>query len=109
VTDEAKHIAEIRERVEAATEGPWEAAVTGKSGVVWRPVQVGEDEWEQEKIADTDPRMAPFIAHSRQDIPFLLAALDEAVRLLGIFIPYMPRMGELEAARDFLTKFGKGE
>lgn len=88
-TPDGLDVAAIRERVEAATEGPWEASLVGIDPV--------EDEYvvQTEAVADVVCRldragefierpMAParadaeFIAHARTDVELLLAALDEA-------------------------------
>ena len=66
-------LAAIRARCEKATPGRWEST----DGVVWIPVQVGDEEWEQQKIADSNTHDATFIAHARTDLPRLLARLEE--------------------------------
>ena len=72
-----EQVAEIRARCEAATEGPWES--TGDQIVTYavpktashpvQPISVGDVFIEYED--------AEFCAHAREDIPALLAALDE--------------------------------
>ena len=59
---------EIEARVEAATPGPWKAAAYGdifadRGGIVAKTYLDGDDD---------------FIAHVREDIPYLLAELKEA-------------------------------
>ena len=75
-------LAEIRARVEAATEGPWEwAAHTTVDGDKWA-VFHGES---TSALAMNNDGWAPdaeFIAASRTDLPALLAAV-EAVRELA--------------------------
>ena len=86
MTDQTR-LAEIRARVEAATPGPWEwdaidegslrtldplgDAVARKYGLRAQILGTGEHNRKTPNRADTD-----FIAHSRQDIPDLLAELS---------------------------------
>ena len=101
----AKRIEEIRQRAEAATEGPWEY------------VSQTEDEYEMPKFVSPEHTImdfgdctmfyptegtppdnadAEFLAHAREDIPALLA---EVYRLRGIVdaLPYMVR-GDIDTA-----------
>ncbi len=66
MTDDTYRLAQIRARVEAATPGPWD--VNGDMCVI-HPI----DDDDPELVADNlYSRDATFIAHSRQDIPYLL-------------------------------------
>ena len=73
-------LAEIRARVEAATEGPWTAEYSGEQGNCVLPPGYRST---REAVAVTRllsaQADAEFIAHSRTDLPALLAAV-EAVR-----------------------------
>ena len=74
-----KKLEEIRSRAEKATEGPWEL----RGGGEWiHPfgIEVGPMDEGEIPVAD-----AEFIAHSRTDVPKLVAAL-EAVEGIG---PYL--------------------
>jgi hypothetical protein len=119
---EAARLAEIRERVEAATAGPWRHGTNprfedgpdwswGATGTVathesfGRPLETrvlsAEDPPENE--ADLD-----FIAHAREDVPYLLALVESYAPLVAAartvieharalaWNPLMP-MAELEA------------
>lgn len=87
-----ERISEIRARLEAATPGPWEALTRAPD---WGATEIGAqlDTPDARVIADTElwgrqpteqnVQDAAFIAHAREDVPFLLA-----------------RLGALEAERD---------
>lgn len=70
----------IRARVDAATEGPWEATPNGRIlSLTWPCDDVAG--WFGNKGAVVETLRNPdaeFIAHARTDVPLLLAALDEA-------------------------------
>lgn len=73
---------QIRQRAEAATPGPWTYTKDpGYAGMYGWPPE-GPDDLNQEGWESTHPppgdANGPFIAHARQDIPDLLAALDAA-------------------------------
>ena len=82
-TPDALDVAAVRERVEAATEGPWDLHMVqpdmggrhqyGLRGAV--PGPRGAVIGGSFRAMGAD---AEFIAHARTDIPLLLAALDEA-------------------------------
>ena len=83
-------IAEIRERVEAATPGAWrwsvpDSEVTSFSvgRIIWGACdEDGEGsigQWIAD-VSDADTQNAAFIAHAREDVPWLLDRLDEARR-----------------------------
>ncbi len=100
---------EIRERAEKATKGPWrcdvdifnddgevEASVhdeeismlfTEGTGVMG-----GEDCWTKARESQAF-RNAEFIAHAREDVPFLLAELEKARAALGAVAKYDSREG----------------
>lgn len=92
MSDQAR-LAEIKERADAATEGPWEAkrdpvkaewmAVDTPVDLVWFPVHPHKD-------AASNMDDAKFIAHARGDVPWLLGLcvrqaeqLDQARTLLA--------------------------
>lgn len=76
-------IDEIRARVEAATEGPWVLA----NSCSWRRILTEEDRpvvVPTVSRSDGHPDLSipnaadgEFIAHAREDIPFLLARIEE--------------------------------
>src|ERR1700743_2660751 len=87
MTDEAKRLAEIRERVEKATPGPWEwtadrwrggySGLSNDAGAEIVYPQTANDgdtgaAWFEEMAEDD----AALIAHARADIPFLLAEIE---------------------------------
>jgi hypothetical protein len=78
-----QEIQEIEERAEKATPGPWSAFQWGdgsqKDTDAWN---VGATATEIVLVYDAFIRDAEFIAHSRQDIPKLIAALREARAVL---------------------------
>ena len=74
-------IEEIKARCEAATKGPWEVIEKGNSVLSHSVVTVAFDSEPQVNICSgISPRKnnSDFIAHSREDIPYLL---DEIERL----------------------------
>lgn len=103
--DDQTQLAAITARVEKATDGPWFCQETGR-------VIDGEGYL----IADEDSGIvecsdAEFIAHARQDIPYLLAALtrlqaerDAAhlrmVNAVNVAEEQQERIATLDAARD---------
>jgi hypothetical protein len=83
MTDERKQ--QIRERAERATYGPWRV---GMESSYTRQVTAGG----RRLMGRIGPNDAEFIAHSRTDIPDLLAEVDTLTA----------RVGELERERDSL-------
>ena len=85
-------IAAIRARVEAATKGPWSlhmhgdalendvAHISGPHGCAFIMVHAGAENVSNGHYVTRDEArsIAPLIAHSRTDIPALLAALTDA-------------------------------
>lgn len=80
----ADRLAAIQARADAATEGPWE--YIGRNSIVTPPIDVDEADWGAEGHAglrihtSQDSHAyryadAAFIAHARQDVPALVAAL----------------------------------
>ncbi|WP_060210221.1 hypothetical protein [Sporosarcina koreensis] len=67
----------IRERAEAATEGPWKN-FDGGYIVGGSEIAVGEVVAEAERDAD-----AEFIAHAREDIPALLAEVERMQKIIN--------------------------
>lgn len=69
-----EELQEIRERCEAATEGPWTRLDARQccTGFCIEPVLHGSDPDDSLSVAD-----ATFIAHARTDIPALLARVRE--------------------------------
>ena len=81
-------IAEIRERLERATPGPWQAISSGRAhGDHWYVTDAGEaiasihaSDGEDEDQREPD---AEFIAHAPEDIAFLLARLSAVADALA--------------------------
>jgi hypothetical protein len=73
----AERLREIRERCEAAAPGPWIAG----GDAVYTGVECGDSCTLHGHFvfADPDVRLADvaFIAHAREDVPFLLACITE--------------------------------
>ena len=96
-------LAEIRARVEAATEGPWENDETDPG--VWGPEHIiignytARDDFDSPMWEDGTPEDREFIAASRTDLPTLLAAV-EAVMKLHAPIPIYVLAEECEAPED---------
>lgn len=80
-------LAEIRARADAATEGPWEMSIDKDDGLddvyvhpVHDPKAVAFTRFDGPyvfKVNPNDSVDADFIAHSRTDIPILLAHIEE--------------------------------
>lgn len=79
-------LAEIRARVDAATEGPWEVIPTVGNAVV---ADDGDGYWTDVADRIETEADAEFIAASRTDLPALLAAV-EAVRALHMPVEVEP-------------------
>ncbi len=97
-------LGDIRERVEAATPGPWHSGGDGaicsdhvEPNVCW-PIA----------SCSTSRTNAAFIAHARQDIPALLAVAEAAARLSECYAAEAPSsfdtfVGLTSALRDALA------
>ena len=85
-------IKEIRERMEKASEGPWfaEEDELGCKSIDMNIAAISQEWWDEgrrQQIAYTvgiaeegeDLANATFIAHAREDIPYLLSLVDELV------------------------------
>jgi hypothetical protein len=73
-------LAAIRERAEAATEGPWEwveSTYEGGSYVLGGEHPVLRSAWGASAL----PKDATFIAHTRTDVPALVGALEAVLGL----------------------------
>lgn len=74
----ADHLKSLRERVEAATEGPWGVLSAGNH-------RAGAVAAQEGVIADTESPSqqddAEFIAHARTDLPRLLDAVEKVLEL----------------------------
>lgn len=73
-------LAAIRERCEAATEGPWEK-ITERWLGVWQDIRVVAFDGKYTICGDTAIADAEFIAAARTDVP---ALLDEVERMRGL-------------------------
>lgn len=90
MTDTDDRLAQIRDRTENATQGPWRALTSGvRNGDHWSVHYQHSDArwWPIAHIASQDGANegqrqpdAEFIAHARQDVPWLLDQLDQARR-----------------------------
>jgi hypothetical protein len=78
-----KRLVAIRERVEAATDGPWRVTTDGDDP----PGDYGDSDaehgWIEPHGAYTADRATnEFIAHAREDVPWLLAEVERLTRAL---------------------------
>lgn len=114
-----KRLAEIQTRADAATPGPW-TADTGVRGdcVVWGPNgqflanHQAEPHWlpdangRKRSVAfDVDRRDCEFIAHAREDVPFLL---DKVRRLEHELARTKAELAGVQDAATTLRGFIKG-
>lgn len=100
----------IRERLEKATDGPWEIGgpspsvsvlvlVDGGHGFpepeppIWEPVCICHQSQDFKTIMPSAENDADFIAHARQDIPDLLDAFEEVIELIKDTLEGPPRSG----------------
>ena len=95
---DAERIAAIRARVDAATDGPWEASEThhyheGTFHAVYAEV-------EPNVASGVDPADAELIAHARTDIPDLLAEVERLTRWKREALPVLDGLQELGRALD---------
>lgn len=74
---------EIRDRAEAATEGPWWTPSRMEPAEVFSGTGVGSDVCVATESTKAD---AEFIAHARTDVPRLLAALDAVTEVHTPFV-----------------------
>jgi hypothetical protein len=112
-----ERIAQIKARVEKATEGPWVRGTTEFSGYWIRPEWSATDDVVHRGIEGDggvlDPDDAEFIAAAREDVPWLVAELEAAEmdRLKeesGFLIlreQYLAAKEELEEALEELRKY----
>lgn len=68
-----ERVGEIRERAEKATKGPWRDRPS-VHGTRYRYVMI--DKAEEYSTMEMQPDDARFVAHAREDIPYLLAHID---------------------------------
>jgi len=86
-------IKEVRERANKATPGPWHTDSVGSESIFGQWVFVGPSEYEDDISSYKSPGVyiyapddapseedAEFIAHARDDMPFLLERIDELER-----------------------------
>jgi hypothetical protein len=102
----AEELAEIRERAEAATPGPWFGIPNPDwSGANWRIARDANEPWGNfGQLAYVAPQNGPFIAHARTDIPALLSHIaaveaqrdalvglvEESIEMVGDWGDYAP-------------------
>ncbi len=91
---DASRLAAIRARVEAATEGPWEACTWD---AMERPHVSTANQHNHGHDLPFTPSDAEFIAHAREDVP---ALLDEVERLTAALEATRPvHIDYIEAAQ----------
>lgn len=81
MTDE--QLAAIRDRCEAATEGPWEKITERPGGRLWQNIRVVAFDGKYTICGDTVIADAEFIAAARTDVPALLDEIERMRGLLG--------------------------
>jgi hypothetical protein len=87
MTDIRERLAEIRAREQAATEGPWQVGTDDDDAVDSHWVydaswsEVGDVRTPHDEVRGDAVMDARFIAHARQDVPALLAAVEAALAL----------------------------
>ena len=80
-----KEIAEIKERCDAASSGPWVSYIEGRdhtSGSDFIMIGEGESRGEDIELSGATKADQDFIAHARQDVPTLLAEIKRLKRIL---------------------------
>lgn len=88
-----ERIEEIKARAEAATPGPWRVLRWTR---VW---SIPADAWVVAGYDDTDTCDAAFIAAARQDIPDLLAAIEEQDQRIAELVTHIGWLSETTSAR----------
>lgn len=78
MVDQQARLSEITARVEAATAGPWRSRVNGQKP--YKHVAFSAHRDEMYTTSPLDAGDSDFIAHAREDVPYLLA---EVARLRG--------------------------
>lgn len=78
------YLQEVKERAEKATPGAW-LHEKHKDDYVFPPASCGEDHPPVCDVSNSNSRDADFIAHSRTDIPKLLAMLEEALEAIRFY------------------------
>lgn len=81
-----RELEQIRLRCEAASPGPWRASIEGRdhqSGSSFIMRGEGASRLDDIELSGATDADYDFIAHSRQDIPKLLAEIDRLRRLLS--------------------------
>jgi len=89
-------LAEVRARTDAATPGPWEAdgwEIHAEPGHVWVAESCDLD------AKDGGAANAAFIAHAREDVPFLLAELARRDAALEAVLEVAHRWDHVAAGR----------
>lgn len=89
--NEADRLAAIRRRLAAATEGPWAVTGSGRSIYAVDPETGLPRARGQRSTGDSFPNVgrcdgfgdAEFVAASREDVPYLLAAIEERDRVIA--------------------------
>ncbi len=80
-----KEIAEIRERCDAASPGPWASYIEGRdhtSGSDFIMTGKGESRGEDIELTGATKTDQDFIAHARQDVPTLIAEIERLKSVL---------------------------
>lgn len=78
-----EQLAEIKERADKATEGPWFQVVRG---VIEHELPDKNDNGTICSVIDNIDRDLPFIAHARTDVPKLLAVIEKLIGLTDVMI-----------------------
>jgi len=92
-------LAEMRDRVEGATEGPWAVMPVGQGGGRPDRYDVLDVSGPIAQYLDEDAD-ATFIAHARTDLPALLDAVEAVLGLIDIGSPTLQGIADDDSIRD---------
>lgn len=119
-----KRLAEITARAKAATEGPWEAGhladdevhcncryVFGNDDRMGAVAEISVSEREDGSDGDNPPPIEAranleFIAHAREDIPYLLSTATTLEHRLEQALGALREIGEIAEKQDGQSRFG---
>lgn len=103
MTDHQSRLQQIRERVEKATEGPWETMPNIQTNV-WKTRRENDPHhiivpWDEDGDIPTSAD-GEFIAASREDVPFLLGLVEELLNEKDLYPAKALLFDSMKAERD---------